>query len=578
MLSVMTEWITPHPAIRYTAAQVNKMKNQNSILDLIHHGSTVAKACETIGIRPKTYQQWLERDPEFKRQVFAARATRENAPREITRGKERDFVAFRKRHFGHDSPLIHVEIADVLEASPPGSISMVLIPPFFGKTTLISDWCNKKISHEPNVRILYISETAKLAVKVLGRIKRRMIEPRLSPEMIRLYGPFYEPGQEKAGKPWTENYITVNRAEHDEQDYTFEACGWDSQIYGIRSDIIILDDFQTLRRASPEVTAKMVERFQQDIMTRIDQNEGRIVIIGTRVAQRDFYMELVNQEICDQIIIRPAINWKGESLWPAKWPLDALEKQKKRVGKKVWARAYMMRPEDDGSATFDEASINSCKKQDLSIPVAVSEFESVWAGIDPAIDGFTGLTAAAISYDHMKLLWSERHLQLSTGEAILHAIEALWNRVRFNKLMVEAVSFQKALARDERLDRMRKKYGFEIVEHVTSSNKQDETFGVARMASSFIAGEIWIPNGDEATAHQFKPLLDELLDWRATIPTRLRVQDMVMSLWFIWMRWQQYRKFQREGTMQIKGTGMLTKPTGYTPGKVSYGGVLVRRR
>lgn len=559
-------YIDPDPRVPWTVEQHRKHENQNKVLNLLMSGMTRREAGQIVGVALTTIEKWRSNDNAFREAsdlVMRTRFLTKHKPDDIP---DKEFVGFRKKYFGFDSPPVHIEIADQLEHSDLGSINMVLIPPFFGKTTIITDWCCYAIAQNPNIRILYVSETSKLAAKVLGRIKRRMIEPRITPEYQEAYGPFYSPGQERIGKPWTDSFITVFQSDHDEQDYTFEATGWDSQIYGIRSDLIILDDFQTLRRSSPDVTEKMLERFQQDIITRIDQTEGRIVIVGTRVAQKDFYIQLIDQEIIDKPIVRPALDFRGRSLWPDKWPVEALETQKKRVGPKVWARAYMMTPAEDGSATFDEPTVNDCKRDDLALPVPVASDTDVWAGIDPAIDGYTALCAASISYDHMRLLRMERYLQLATGEAILDRIYTLWERTKFTRLHVEAVSFQKALARDERLDAMRRACGFVVVEHQTNRNKNDETFGVARMASSFIAGEVEIPWGDEVTRNHFEWWVRELLDWRATIPARLRVQDGVMAFWFVWLRWQQFRASQRNTQgHRVRSEGMPYKPTMYKP-------------
>jgi hypothetical protein len=388
------------------------------------------------------------------------------------------------------------------------------------------------------------------------------------------FGPFYEPGQEKSSKPWAAEYMTVYRSDHDEQDYSLEAMGWVSQIYGVRSDTIVLDDFQTLRTAEKgNTTQAMVDKFQQDIYTRIDQDEGRIVIIGTRVAMDDFYVKLLEQgEVVNDIIQMSAFNHAGQPLWPERFPTRSLENIKKKVGAKIWSRAYMMAPQDDGMATFEQAVVDDCKNMSLRMAVPPDLHEEVWAGVDPAIDNYTGITSAAISVDQMRLMTSEHFYELATGEAILAKIYQTWQRTKFSKLIVEAVSFQKALARDERLEAMRRECGFTIVEHTTSRNKLDETFGVARMASSFIDQTIVIPWATEAEQQMFQALIAELVPWRATIPTRLRVQDLVMSLWFIWVKWQDFRRQAYKATKSLRTTSMPYQPTGYKPG-FKYSGV-----
>jgi hypothetical protein len=114
------------------------------------------------------------------------------------------------------------------------------------------------------------------------------------------------------------------------------------------------------------------------------------------------------------------------------------------------------------------------------------------------------------------------------------------------------------------------------VEHVTALNKQDQTFGFARMASSFIDGTIIIPWADDESKAMFSRLIAELVAWRATIPVRLRTQDMGMSLWFIWLKWQEFRKAALHASVRIQTQGTPFRPTDYKAGLFRYGGSLVR--
>lgn len=539
-------------------------------------GNTVEQACSVLAMGRKTYEKWRQRYPEFA--LHCDHAVRERNAMLNQPLHRDDFTGFRLRYFKHGSPPFHNRIIHVIENSKPGSITMILVPPNHGKTTLLTDWVCYKLAMDPNHRILYISESSKLAGKVLGRVKRRMTDPAVAPAYQQDFGPFYVSGQEKMAKPWAAEFMTVYKSNHDEQDYSLEAMGWVSQIYGTRSDTIVLDDFQTLKTAEKgNVTEAMVDKFQQDIYTRIDPEQGRIVIIGTRVAQLDFYIQLLNQgDVVDDVIVMPALDERGRVLWPDRLDREKLEAIRKKTGKKIWSRAYMMSPQDDGNATFQQEVLDDCKKPDIKVLQKADPSEDVWCGIDPALDNWMALTTAGINTERMRLMASEHYFGLSTGEAILVKLHEMWKKTGFTKLVVEAVAFQKALARDERLEAMRRECGFTIVEHTTGSNKMDATFGVARMASSFIDETIWIPAADQESNDAFQALIAELVQWRATIPTRLRTQDLVMSLWFVWVQWQKYRKAAASQTLSIKGTGMPYSPTRYTPGAFKYGRSVLR--
>jgi hypothetical protein len=76
----------------------------------------------------------------------------------------------------------------------------------------------------------------------------------------------------------------------------------------------------------------------------------------------------------------------------------------------------------------------------------------------------------------------------------------------------------------------------------TGSSKNDEDFGVASMAAGFLRGEIILPAATDPATKAFRDALDaELKAWRPRKRgTQLR-QDMVMSLWFLWLLWRMRR-------------------------------------
>lgn len=555
--------INPRVPGHETPLTLQMYARQEKFLNLRAQGYTVMDACAEVGINRKTYEKWRQRLEYFRIASDEIRVAKAAAASGQIRGD--DFAAFRLRYFKHASPPFHLKIISILEKSKPGSVTMILVPPNHGKTTLLTDWINWKLAYDPNHRILYVSESSKLAEKVIGRVKRRMVDPNVARIYISEFGPFYEPGQEKQSKPWAAGQITVFRSNHDEQDYSLEAMGWTNQIYGVRSDTIVLDDYQTLRTAEKgNMTQSMVDKFQQDIYTRIDPAEGRVVILGTRVAPKDFYVNLLEQgDVVDNVIILPVFDFRGEPLWIERLDREKLDVIKKKVGPKIWSRAYLMKPQEDGAATFTEAVLNDCKNMSLKLAEPAAVNEEVWCGIDPAIDGYTAITTAAISIPRMRLMTTEHRFQLATGEAIMALIKETHTKTKFTTLIVEAVSFQKALARDERLEKMRRELGFTIIEHITAGNKADTTFGVARMASSYIDQTIEIPWAGEEEQRMFQPFVDEHVQWRATIPTRLRVQDYVMSEWFIWMRWQK----MREKHLQPAAKSIRTQPMPFQPTK-----------
>ena len=245
--------------------------------------ASIKAICEQLGFAYATYVSWRGRFPEFRAQVDALRGVRLDQQVANYRG---DFVTFRKAFFGFDTYAHMMRIIHAIEDSPAGGVTLILVPPEFGKTTLIEDFCNYKIALDPNIRITICSEGQPHARKIMRRVQARCIDPNKGGEYIARFGPFYGTGQEKKGKLWSADFATVYKADHDERDYTIEARGWRSTVAGTHTDLLIVDDIQSARSFS--MTDKMVEYFRQDFLTRPGK-EGHTVIVGTRVGVGDFY-------------------------------------------------------------------------------------------------------------------------------------------------------------------------------------------------------------------------------------------------------------------------------------------------
>jgi hypothetical protein len=534
------------------------LKKQQTLLQHVIGGSTIYGALREMGVPIKTYEKWRQRHPQFKAALDSARSSQLQMGEAWTGG----FAKFRKAFFGFDSPPFHLEMVNRYESAPGGSVNMILLPPNHGKTTLLADWICYILALDPNHRFLVLSESEGHAKKIIGRVKRRMTDPMVSPEYAARFGPFYVDKQEKDGKPWTELYITVAKATHDEQDYSLEAKGYNSQIYGGRFDTIFMDDCQSVK--SLNMTEKIMDVLQQDVITRPHPETGKIFIIGTRVGQRDFYVTCQEQDVISPkcLMVKPALRFDGKQpLWPERFTVESLADMRRKVGEKAWWRAYMMRPQDDGTATFAERDLQNCKDDQLIISgKRWDTSRSCVAGLDPALDGGCALIVCEWD-DRLRLQDLEKRFNVANNEAIYAFIEEYHNRYQFSDLIMEAVAFQKGLARDQRLREMADRAGFRIHEHDTNVNKISQSYGVMAMAGAFQRREIVLPWGDEKTAQRLERLIAELLAWRADILTKYLEQDLVMALWFIWKWWLQRRRIETQDTSAMfKAQGLPFEP------------------
>jgi len=479
-----------------------------------------------------TYYAWRQNLPAFKTQCDMARQNWYNTINAEDVGQWDSFPAFRKRFFRMDTYYAHAMMIEAIESAGPMDVTLILVAPETGKTTLLEDKICEILAKNPDRRVAYISESSGHSVKVGSRIRRRMTDMVDFGDYISQYGPFYQDNQERNGKPWSTHFFTVWKAGHDERDYSFEARGGVSSIQGSRVDDLFLDDIQSIK--SLNNTALLITKMRQEWITRVGR-VGRIFIIGNRVGNGDFYEKLIELELINRLVEIPILNGEGHSIIPELWPDEDLEKRKHQVGDEVWARTYMQDPQSATSITFPPAVREMFKDYGRIItklpglPTAMS--------LDPAIGGGCSLTVGQYNTQLLYVVDQETRYNLGRTEEILAFLEPYIKAYRPDDLIIEMMAFQTALGKDDRMLAFAQKYGFRIYPHTTGDNKFDSNFGVASMATSIRAQEMTIPWGDEEAEEKFRPLLNEMEKWRPHVRgVKLRM-DAIMSLWFMHLFW-----------------------------------------
>lgn len=514
-----------------------------------------------VPLTDQTVRKWRERFPIWREACDEAyNAHRLTESGEVMTGYDGSFESFRKVFFGYDTPTHQKLIVNALNTalqSQHRNITLCLLPPEFGKTSVLEDWICEQIAHRPNIRIGIVSATPKHGAKIVGKIKNRLTA--VGSPYVMKYGPFYEPGQEKQGKPWAADHIMVLQRDSDERDYTITAFGWNGSVIGSRWDILLVDDIQPLKQLS--LTDDIEARFKQDIYTRVGR-QCPIVIIGNRVGMDDFYERIMRDDIVNNLIQVPALDDKGESTWPEYWPTEDLKITRKVAGEDAWARNYMQRPRASGKGSFSEALIESVKDkmQDHARP---QECVGVIISTDPAIGGGCATMAGAYTADWLCLLDLDYSFDLPGVESIIEIGDEMAVRYRSGIWVIEQNAMQKGIVRDQRLDALASKHNYTIVPHQTGILKTDQTWGVGTMADSMRRGELRIAWGSKYCQERLEPLCEQLICWRPDVPTRNLRQDTVMSAWFMHKWWKENRMIGAEYTNQWN-TGLRTPWTPVT--------------
>lgn len=471
--------------IRWAVAE----DRRNQVIDLLRQGSTVEEAVAAIGLSVQAFRQWKKRDTLFAAEVESiitgARKFKEEDPNDW-----RSFVDFRKKFFGHETYPHMAMMTQAIESTQPGDITMILMPPEHAKTTTMEDYCCYRLALDPEHRITVGSEGQRLAEKMLGRIKNRMEPDGPYPTYVNQFGPFVpqKHGGRATRQVWAAAFFNVARRNaSDERDYNMVALGFGGNIAGTRTDHLHVDDLQS--RKSLNFTERMVETFQQDWLSRPGET-GITTIAGTRVGDGDFYEALEDQyagKSFFRVIKMPAIvrnpkTGEKEPLWKRDpnskhkqkgYTLESLARIREKVGEDAWSRNYMQRPRAKSLGTFTEDIIDRCKNFDRVVGSATlpAPGSPILIGLDPALGGINCLMAIQITSGKLWILDVKEDQALSRNEQIMDRLEAMVVGLQargglVSDVVIEAMNFQRGLARDERLREMSEQYGFAIREHL----------------------------------------------------------------------------------------------------------------
>jgi hypothetical protein len=406
-------------------------------------------------------------------------------------------------------------------------------------------------------------------------IKQRLSHPRWQ-KLQAMYGP--EGGWQEDADTWRTDtvYLGAEARDSSEKDPTIQALGMGGQIYGARADLIILDDVIT--GANAHEHEKQIKWLQQEVITRLGKN-GKLLIVGTRIASNDLYRELRNPEHwsggktpftylampavleiadnCDDWVTlwsRSDRPWDGDEdttpdsdgLYP-KWDGLALHQRRSEVTPSTWAMVYQQQDVEEDSIfppLCVQSSVNGMRKVGpirLGSPGHPDDgtFRIVM-GIDPAMSGATAATVVAVNVEtKQRYILDAMNMTEPTPEKIRRLIEDWVLKYQPNVVVVEKNAFQLFLTKDEAIRDFLASRGIVFREHFTGNNKWDVNFGIASMAplfgttneDKFVRNSNLINLPSTTNSEGVKALINQLIVWK---PDMRKGQpfDMVMALWF----------------------------------------------
>lgn len=572
------------------------------VLDALSAGDTVANAMESAGRTLKTHENWRGNDPEYAAKVDHIMEMRKAAK---SRSIDDDltnlgFAEWRKRFMGRDTYAHQQAWIDIIEGreytprrgeiyepSDPNRI-IINVPPFHAKSqTITVEYCTYRICMDPNIRIIIVSKRQDMARQFLYSIKQRLTSNQWS-TLQAAYAPnggFRPPRAD--GKAWGADMFYVNGIDSGEKDPTVQALGMGGQIYGSRAELIILDDCIVSTNANEY--EKQINWLESEVENRV--KNGKLIIIGTRLATTDLYGELRNGErylsgrspwsyLGQPIVLEFAEDPKDwKTLWPkTSTPMDSQDVKGDdglypawdgpRVARlrdskpaKTWSLVYMQANVAENSTFNPMCVLGSVQKRRKPGPLSAGaidhprngmEGQYVICSIDPASAGDTFFLVYAVDREtkkrHVLNAWT---ITDATISQIQSRIEQIHSSFKLNELVIEESAFQKAFVHDEHLKDYCRNNSILLTGHYTSRNKLDPDYGVVSVSTLFGytqkvndgAGRdmfvkdsnlITLPDPDYSAG--IKMLIDQLIAWQPGVRGKNLKMDGPMALWFAEIR------------------------------------------
>ena len=556
------------------------------IVKLVGVGKKIEDICRIVGKSRATYDYYRRSDPEFAEAVDRQKILVSRGKGETPNVDVPDFPEFCERYLGQKLFPHQLQWFDLLEGRQPRDIHpsmtheagdpdllVVNTPPGHAKSTTITvNYVVWRIVADPNVKVVLVSKTQRLAVQFLLQIKNRLTHPAYA-DLQRDFAP--PGGFDGDSASWKQDmiYVSSNVRGGEAKDPTVQAIGIGGQLYGARADLIILDD--TVDNSNAHDFERQVHWVQTEVMSRLPDG-GKLLVVGTRMAPKDLYRELLNADRYHgddaspwTYFAQPAVLETDDdadkwiTLWPytdapsgkhiepnedglyPKWTGPILAKRRARMLPAAWARVYqqeqvaedtVFKPEDiRASQQMRSAGIIPADER-IGRPEGMDGLRII-AGMDPAAVGYTAAVVIGVDQrtGHRYVIDVFNKASI-TPDDTRDLIKTWTDRYRINEWRIEQNAFQKFLVLDTEINNYLANRGCVLVGHSTQkSNKHDPNFGVMAMAGLFSSGLIHLPNSNSEAV---KALIEQLSVWQPD-PPRGTKTDVVMALWFAELRAQE---------------------------------------
>jgi len=207
-----------------------------------------------------------------------------------------------------------------------------------GKSTLVGLFAAWLLCRDPNRRLLVLAADVRLAKKMVRNVKR-IVERH---PMTRGLKP-------KERDQWAADQFTVVRR-LELRDPSMLAAGVDGNVTGNRADIVICDDVEVPRTADTVLKRESLREVLREIDFLLVPG-GVQLYVGTPHSYYTIYADEARAEAGEsqaflegfRRLTLPIVE-KGRSAWPDRFPLDHVERIRRRSGPNKFASQMLLQP------------------------------------------------------------------------------------------------------------------------------------------------------------------------------------------------------------------------------------------
>jgi len=435
-------------------------------------------------------------------------------------------------------PDFHREIYRTIADDPTNRI-VIAAPRSFAKSVICSKvYPLASICYGKFKRILIISATGTLAEHWLREIKQELENNKFILEDF---------GDLRSDK-WTQDHIITNTG------IEVMAKGRGYQIRGFRPDLVIEDDIEDDEEVRSEEQRSKVMEWHDKALINTLESDSRLVMIGTILHPQSLLSNVMTREGWT-VMKYKAITPDGKSIWPEKWPIEALERRRREIGSIAFASEFMNEPIITENPIFVKEWVQYYEKASAVFGKVKSGLYVVTA-IDPAISkkeeaDYTAIVTIGATFDKKPNLYilDARRGHWSMQEQVDELLR-VFNQYHQSATIIETVAYQQALF--DEIVRLRDRTRIDIRPFEIKPDK-DKQRRANTVTPLFQEGRIFFEKDDKGQQH----LIDEMM----VFPTGDRddlVDAMVYALGEL-KEWQG----REGGTVTVQGTGAKDPFTGW---------------